>query len=312
MAENGKPQFDLRQYIQGRVPLPPWVHGKKQKPFAFSGKTINAAGTATAIANAGTGVITINIHDDAYFLVEQIQMMSSLQTSSQDLATVQFTDTTTSQPWSNVAVDMRDAAGTGQNPKYLSDPNILRPSSTFVAQITNNTGSSAEFYLLLVGRKIYGLSDQEATILTRRMWFQYVMAVSSIAASTNNASGALQIFNESDFKLKKLLSQDLINTIMGAAAGSESAEIECQFRNTTSDENLFNQAAAARLIFGMKQGENPITGNAAWVNGSEFCLKKPWDIRRNSQIAGTFNNLSTDATGAFNLTFEGIRIFDAR
>lgn len=297
-------EFDLRQYIHGRVPLPPWVYGKKQRPFGF---TANAS-----IANGNVGNLTFNIHDDAYFLVEAIQGITSLQTASQDLVTVQFTDTSSSQSWSNVAANWRDAVGTGYSPKYLSDPNILRPSSTLVAQITNNSGSTVQAYMLLMGRKIYGLSEAEAAILSRRMWFQYILDAATIAGSTNNASRDLQFFNESDFIVKKLLSQSLVNAVIGAALGSESAEVECNFRNTTTDENLFDDFVPARLIFGAHQMNNPVAAQAAWTNGSPFCLKKPWTIRRNSRLAGLFNNLSTDATGAFQIVFEGIRTFDAK
>ncbi len=36
-------------------------------------------------------------------------------------------------------------SGIGGNPKFLLDPNILRPASTLQIQITNNIGASATF-----------------------------------------------------------------------------------------------------------------------------------------------------------------------
>lgn len=294
-------KFDNRHYIQGRVALPPWLLEKKARPFVYSGKkTIN---------NGLSDTLTIQIQDDSYFVVEQIQALSGLQTVSMDLATAQITDTTTSQAWSNVAVPLRDLAGLGLNPKYLDNPNILRPTSTVNIQITNNTGSNTTFYFAFVGRKVYGLSEAEMKVLSRRMWYQYVLAVTSLGAGSVNQKHQVQVYNESDFLLKKLLSQQMINAIQGAAAGAESAEIEMQLIDTASDTRLFSDFTAARLLFGALQADQNATPD--WGQGAAFCLKKPLFVRRNSIIQGLFNNLAAGASGAFNLTLEGIRIFDA-
>lgn len=306
-------KYDGRRYIIGKDAIPPWLKDKKSRAFGFSG--IGASGSATplpgriTIANGATGILPIFIHDDAYFLVEQIQILSSLQTVDQDKATVLITDTTSSTQWSNVAVPLRDIAGLGANPKFLLDPNILRPSSTLQVQITNNSGSDATFYPLLMGRKIYGVTKGEADFLTRRQWFQYVLALPAQTAGLANLATNLQIYNESDFMVKRLYSQQLINAIINATAGSESAETLIQLRDTISDVNLFDNAVAARLLFGMTQGET-IAGQANWALGQPFTLKKPWLLRRNGQIVATTTNLANSTIPACSLVLEGIRIFD--
>lgn len=301
-------EYDGRRYLTGRDPLPPWLAAKKSRPFGFSGSNGALPGRVT-VADGATATYPILIHDDAYFLVEQIQMLSSLQTVDQDKVTVLITDTTSSSQWSNVAVPMRDMSGFGANPKFLLDPNILRPSSTLQLQITNNSGSDATFYPLLMGRKIYGLAKQEADFLTRRQWFQYVLTLPAMTAGQANLSTALNIYNESDFILKRFLSQELVNALINATAGSESAEMLIQLRDSISDTNLFDNPVAARLLFGFGQAEM-IAGDAAWSNGQPFTLKKPWVLRRNGQIAATTTNLANATIAATRLTFEGIRVFD--
>ena len=135
------------------------------------------------VADGASVVIPIQVDDSAYFLVEAVHIISSLQGITQDKATVQVTDTTTSKPWSDLPVPLRDFAGKGDSPKYLSDPQILRPTGTLAVQITNNTGAAAAFYVAFIGRKIYGVTEDMASLLMRRSYFQYVANFASLAAS---------------------------------------------------------------------------------------------------------------------------------
>lgn len=299
MAENK--DFDPRAYLTGRVSLPPFIAGKKSRPFGFTGRQ--------TIGSATTGTIPIQIHDDAYFLVEQIQIKSSLQTTAGDAATAQIIDTTSSTQWSNVAVPIRDMGGLGASPKFLLDPNILRPASTLQVQVTNNTGGSATFYILLMGRKIYGLTKPEVDFLTRRLWFQYVLQLPALTAGSTNLETKLNIYNESDFLVKRLLSQQLVNAIIGATAGAESSEVLIQLRDSVSDVNLFDQQVSASLLFGMIQGAVP-TAAANFSYAEPFTLKKPWLLRRNGQVVATTTNLASTTIAASSLVFEGIRTFD--
>jgi len=295
--------FDVRHYILGRRALPPSILAKESRVFVYPG--------SITVVNGQTGNLSINIHDDAYFLVEQIQIISSDQTVNQDKATVQITDTTSSQSWSNIPVPLRDLAGNGNNPKYLAHPNILRPSSNLVFAITNNSGADATYYVALVGRKIKGITAADVNLLVRRMWYQYVLNVTALGASALNQRFSLQVYNESDFMLYKLLSQELVNAVIGATGGAVSQEVTFNLKDTTTDTDLMADFVAARLLFGAMQSDQLPTANI-WGQGAPFCLKKPWLIRRNGIIQGTFNNLSTTAhTSGFKLTLEGIRIFDA-
>jgi hypothetical protein len=295
--------FNPKHYLLGRVALPPWVHDLRQRPFFYADDL--------SIANGTSGRLDIQIHDDAHFLVEGIHIISGDQTRSQDQATVQITDTTSGRTWSNDAIPLRDLAGKGDSPMYLNEPNLLRPTSTLAVQITNNIGSTAQFYVMLHGRKIYDMRKDQADFLTRRLWFQYRMNVASLAASAVDTVAALQVYADSDFFVKKLLSSQLINAVIGATGGAESQEVMLNLRDTVADVNLFSEKAAARLVFGMRAGEI-FASNASWANGQPFCLKKPWLIRRNSVIEGRFDNRSTTAiSSGFNLVFEGIRVFDA-
>jgi hypothetical protein len=298
------PAFDNRHYVQGRVALPPWLTTKKSKPFAFTG-------SALSIATAASGTVTIQIHDDSYFLVEQIQILSSDFTVNQDKATVQITDNSQSQSWSNIPIPVRDVAGLGWNPKYLSHPNMLRPTSTITFQIVNNNASTASYYVVIFGRKIYGVTGDEINILQRRMWYQYGLLIPSLGASAFNQPFNLNIYNESDFKLYRTLSQQAIDAIFANTGGAVSNEVMIQLRDTTNDTYLFSDYLPVRTVFGMMQGAQTSVANS-WAQGDAFCFKKPWLLRRNGVIQATLTNLSTTAMSAgFILTFEGIRIFDA-
>ena len=295
--------FNPEHYLKGRVALPPSVLSKPSEPFVYGGDI--------SVLNGNSATLQIQINDDSHFLVEQIAIFTGQQGIAQDAATVQITDTSTSRSWSNTAVPLRDIAGLGMNPKYLQHPNLLKPTTTLAVQITNNVGSTQQFYVALIGRKIYGLEKFESDFMSRRMWYQYVMNVPSLGASVNNQSAELQVYNESDFMVFKLISQQLINAVIGATGGAVSNEVLVSFKDTTTDKSLFNQPVAARLVIGAYAGEIVAVANS-WGYGLPECIKKPWLIRRNGKITGYFTNLSTTAiSGGFNVVFEGIRIFDA-
>lgn len=299
-------EYRPADYLKGRVPLPPDVYGKEFDSYVY--------GDDVSIASGDTGVISLGIEDDSAFLVEGVQILSSLQNVSQDLATVQITESTGSgRNWSNVPVPLRDAAGRGDVPKFLTDPNILRPSSTIAIQITNNSGSTAQFYAGLTGKKLYGLTKEQLAFMARRQWFQYVLNVSTLAASVNEKLFTVQVENKADFLLKRLLSSQMIGAVIGATAGAESAEVLMNLRNKSTGKSLFNKKLAARLMVGQLAGEFFVpTAGQSWSAGAAFPLKTPWLLRRNTIIEGSFDNRSTDPiTNGFNLVLEGIKVFDA-
>ena len=140
------------------------------------------------------------------------------------------------------------------------------------------------------------------------------MAVPTILSSVTGQQVNLQLFNESDFILSNILSWTAWKAIMAASGGSVSQEIKCNFRDTSSDRNFFNQNLALRLVVGSTYSLN-VTGGVyvpyCAVPYGQYRWVKPLFIRRNGMIQGTFDNLSTSATGAFPIIFEGARIFDA-
>ncbi len=230
------------------------------------------------------------------------------------MLTVQVTDTTYSQPWSNVAVPIRDIAGMGSITHELKYPNMMAPTGTVSLNFTNNSGTNTQVYVALSGRKFYGLTPDERAFLKRRMWYQYVMQVPSLVASSSGTQVNLQLFNESDFLLSDMLSVQGWAAIMAGSGGAVSNEIKCNFRDTSADRNFFSQNLAFRLVVGsyfalqVSGGTYvPFTSNQ---NGQQRFVK-PMFIRRNGMIQGTFDNLATSTPAAFSLIFEGARVFDA-
>lgn len=294
-------EFKPQDYILGRVAVPPWILSKVQRPFIYSGKK--------TIADGATARLDVQIQDDAYFLIEGIQIIApGVPPTEMDKASVQITDTTTGRNWSNQAVPLRDIAGIGTNPKWLSDPNILRPSSTLAIQITNNSGASNTFFVALVGRKIYDVKESEAVLLNRRLWSQYVLTIPVLAASAADVVASVQIYNNADFLVKKLSSTQLWGSAT-LTPGPESGEILFNLKDTTTDKTLFDQKILAKLILGSLQTWI-MPGLPAW--GQAFSLRKPWLLRRNGKISGYFDNQSTDPTPAtIDIVMEGVSIFDA-
>jgi hypothetical protein len=283
----------IRRYMHGVDPILPDVAKLDSLEFTYAQDSDTQL--AAKVTNGQSVNLQIQIEDGSYFLVEQIHIISGLKTVSMDKALVQITDTTTSRAWSDQAVPLRDLAGKGDAPKYLSDPNLLRPTSTLNVQITNNTGSDAAFYVGLIGRKIYGLTEDQANIMLRRLWFQYVMNLpNGIGASAVDTQAQIKIYNESDFIWKKLLAQQFFTAWAAASGGSLSDELMVMLRDTSSERNFMNQKVPVRNIAGQ-------------YAGAVTSVAKRWSNSRR----GFFDNKSTTAVStALNLVFEGIRVFD--
>lgn len=288
-------------YLTGKCRLPPDVSALPQKSYVYGGDI--------SIANSTTSILSIALDADSHFLVEGIEILSSLQTAAGDSATIQITDTTYSQPWSNVPVAMRDLAGYGSITHELRFPNMLAPTATVNLSITNTGGNTQQFYVALHGRKFYNVTDAQRAFLMRRMFYQYVMQVPQLANGSTGTQVNMQLFNESDFLLDKMISWQIWNDIMGNTIGSVSGEVKCNFRDTSSDRNFFNAMLAFRLVVGTYWA--PPLNKSGYVPYSEgqFRWIKPMFIRRNGQIQGTFDNLSSDSVAASLLTFEGARVW---
>lgn len=306
-------QFRDRDYVTGRVKLPPHVARLPSQWFVYGESIGNYTGAQ--LADGASTSIPVQIDDSSYFLVEAIQAISSLQNVNQDKVTIQVTDTTTSRPWSDLPVPLRDFAGKGDSPKYLSDPQIVRPTGTLSIQITNNTGSAIDLYVGFVGRKIYGVTEDMANLLMRRSYFQYVAAFTGLAASATGleagSNAKVKVINDSDFLVKRLLSQQLINEIIGLTGGALGNEVLMLIRDTNGDRNYMDNPIPARLLLGSHAGETSTLANQ-WGNGSPMVLIKPILVRRNSILQLKLSNQSTDAiTNAFNVTLEGVKVYDS-
>ncbi len=297
---------EQENYLKGRIRLPSWVQAKRARGALMAGDFSVAAGA--------TGDLNLQVDDDAHFLVEAISIVPGDQSLAGDgsSSTVQFTDTTSSFSWSNNPVTLRDAAGLGTSPKVLADPQILRPSSTLNVQITNNESSTVQYYCVLIGRKIYGLTVPEVNFLVRRKWYQYVMTLPALAASAVGIKQYMQLYNDSDFLIRNILSQQLLKTILGLTGGSISNEIVANFRDTTTGIDLSSDQFSLRAILGALTAP-VINASGNWsVAIPNSLFRRPWLVRRNGQVLGTFTNLSTSAVASGQLiVFEGARIFDA-
>lgn len=297
-------QKQINDYLFGRVDLPAFCYdtNHRQYPYVYSG--------SKTITNGQTAELDIQIDPDAYFLVEGIEIVPSVS-GVYDNALVQIQDSTTLRPWSSDLVTLRDIAGRGDTPKYLSDPKIVFPSATLQTFITNNYASSVTFYVAFHGRKIYGVTDAEAAFLRRRQWYQYVFILPPMLAGSVNQTSTLQIYNEADFLLKKMYSSTIIQFVVNdSSAGSESSEIMMQLKDTSSDQNFFSQQLAARLVVG-SQYSAYASGGASFTNGQGFFLKKPIFLRKTATVLGTFANRSaTDTHGVqLRMAFEGCSIY---
>ena len=293
--------YTPQDYLVGKCRLPPDISVLPQKSYAYGGDI--------SIANSTSNILSLALDADSHFLVEGIEILSSLETAAGDSALIQITDTTYSQPWSNVPVPMRDLAGYGAMTHELRFPNMLAPTATVNLTITNNGGATQQFYVALHGRKFYNVTDAQRAFLMKRMFYQYVMQVPIITAGTTGLQTNLQLFNESDFVLDRMISYQMWNAIMGATIGAVSGEVKCNFRDTSSDRNFFNRNLALRLLVGSYFA--PVTNKGNYVPWSEgqFRWVKPMFIRRNGLIQGTFDNLASTDIAATNLVFEGARVW---
>lgn len=293
--------YTPQDYLIGNCRLPPDVASLPQKSYIYGGDI--------SVLNNGSAILSLALDADSHFLVEGIEILSSLQTAAGDAATIQITDTTYSQPWSNVAVPMRDLAGYGGITHELKWPNMLAPTATINLNITNLGGATQQFYVALHGRKFYNLTDAQRAFLMQRMFYQYVMQVPLLAASSFGTNVNMQLFNESDFIIDKMMSYQMWNEIMGNTIGAVSGEVKCNFRDTSSDRNFYNQNLALRLVIGTYFA--PVTNAGNYVPWSEgqFRWIKPMFIRRNGQIQGTFDNLATTTVLASSIIFEGARVW---
>lgn len=281
-------------YLKGRLPILPSLRAKPSRPYIYQTSQDSLVAGAAA-----TSIVTMD--NDAHFLVEAIAAKTSGLTSVQDKVTVQVSDTTSGQPWSNQAVRLRDFAGFGLSPKKLSHPILLRPSTTLQAAWTSVASETLSIDLAFIGRKVYGVTEAEEVISKKRLWFQYVMPI--VRTSTQRTDSTLNILNESDFILYELVSSMLWEQIV-----TNSGLVNLNMRDTSSDRSLSSGLVNACNIFGASAVEKVVTNGLYTIAGGGFKLPKPWPIKRNATVNFDVQN-EASATQTFDLVLQGIRIF---
>lgn len=299
------PMYQPKDYLLGRVMLPPWALAKPMRSFVY--------GDNVTIAAGGSQRLDIALDADSYFLVEQITVTTSedFTTNNGQLTDIQLSDTTFGQPWSSVPIPLRDLAGFGANTKKLITPNLLRPSSTLSVNLLNRSADQLIYYVCIAGRKIYNIADEEAAFLVRRQWYQYVTTLQTLQASNSGVSTqtiTFQTYMDSDFLLKRISSYEMLDQVF-----TNVTDIICNFRDTTNDIYLFNQQLDVRLIMGsMYTRIDTIagTGQKLYTYSEAFPLRKPLFIRRNAVVEGSFTNVGTNVlAGPVRIVMEGTRIY---
>lgn len=297
---------DPAQYFTGRVRLPSWVFKKPHRAFVY--------GDSIQIASNTSGRLDINLDADSYFIVDGIVIQSSQQLTSFDdlLTTVQIIDSTYGQPWSNAPVPIRDIAGTGANVKILPYPSIARPTATLSFLLANNATQTQTYYCAFIGRKVYNMSDAEASYLSQRGFYQYVMSVPAISSGVSGQVVNMQVLGSQDFLLKNICGSQMLEA-MSAAGSNAGTNVIGQLRDTTNDYYFFNQKLYLRLWLGgqVTRLVNQTVGGQLYKTYSyskPFSLGKPVYMRANAILEGNFDNSGNDLSAAA-ITFEGARIF---
>jgi len=298
---------DAVDYFLGRIRLPKWVYQKPHRSFVYGdNKTLN-----TMVSDR----LDITMDADSYFLVEGINVQSSQAlTSFNDLLTdIQVVDSTYGQPWSNAPVPIRDIAGYGGNPKYLPYPVIVRPSATLSFLLTNNASVTQTYYCSFLGRKIYNMNETEASYLSQRGFYQYVMPVPQIASGIRGVIVDMQVLGGQDFLLRNIVGSEMLEA-MASAGTNVGTDVIGQLRDTTNDYYFFNQKIYLRLWIGgqLTRIVNQTVGGNLFKSYSfskPFNLRKPVYMRANAILEGEFDNVGAQTLTAARITFEGARIY---
>lgn len=337
-----------KRYLYGRVSLPPCLYGKDQRPFVYGVTSSPLVGIAT---NYTYGQASIQINNDSYFLVEAINIWPRVTTTSsgdliqsipqRSLLDVQITDQTYGKSWSNSPVNLLDIAGLmGANTKYLKDPFLIAPNTVLQIALRDRlgNGNTVSFYIGLIGRKVYGLSDAEYRLAQKRQWFQYVMPSLGTTSNGGVVSGNLpkgsaetiqnlQLFSDADFILKKIYASDFFFLIAAVNFTVPSATVDCilNIRNTSKDRSFFSKQISIRSTAGTMQpytfvSVSGIGDFAGTIIGNGFEFRRPLFIPRNSILEfrmynpDAANDLSAAAASItpgqpLRLTMEGINIY---
>jgi len=294
--------YDPSAYLMGLVPTPPWLRYKKQQFYAYPFES-----------NINTPINQqpqVTMEGDSFFMLEAINVVAADPTSvTINNLKISFADTSRGLNWMPNLVDIGNATGRGDGTKYLSHPSFFKPLSTILFSLNSNP-TTTPVYGALIGRKIFGLTKQEADFLMRRTWIQYDVLVGPLTAlASGNAMNSypVQIANDSDFYLWKIYSTEAIQY------SNTNKPILASIRDVTTNKNIISQAAHVFLIAGQSY---PLAANTPTVGitGDGFTLPIPRLIKRNSTVLIDILNTDTNTSNTFgpaNFTLEGVRVFDS-
>ena len=278
------------------VQLPPWLRYKRQQFYAYAFDA-----TPNTPVNQQQAV---TLEGDSFFLLEGINILSRTITDS-DLNTlkISFSDTSKGVNWSPNSIVFPNVSGRGDCTKYLSHPTLFKPSSTLLYSINQSTGS---VYGSLIGRKIFGLSRDEANFSMKRIWYQYDILIGPLAYSSSNYF-PVQTANDSDFYFYKFYSAE------GIYYSKTYAPLLMTLRDATTNKNIFNNQTDVQTFTGQQYGLSP-TVTAGTLTGKGLSFSVPRLIRRNSTLIVDVTNTSIVSSdpdfGPANFTLEGVRVFD--
>lgn len=109
------------------------------------------------LANGGTTTQVIQIQSDSDFAIAYMSGAAVYGGAVQPdpIALIQYTDTGTGKTFFQNPTLFSLVEGNNGLPFYLPAPRVLAPNTNINVTITNSTGSTADFYVNLLGARIY-------------------------------------------------------------------------------------------------------------------------------------------------------------
>lgn len=288
-------------YLNGLYALPPWLSYKKQRFYSYSfSSTINTPNQQQSL---------INMDGDSFFLLEAINLIAVNESGQNQVpVNVSFSDTSKGINWSPSNVTFSDIGGLGANTRYIGFPTFFKPGSTIYYQLTNDVAAGVPVYGSFIGRKIFGLTFDEAAFLARRVWYQYAVSIGPLAPATSN-SYPIQTANDSDFYFWR------ISCAAGIAYSKASGQLLVNVRDITTDKNILANPCEIQTIAGEQYAQNASNLNGS-LYGRVFSFGTPRLIKRNATVIVDIQNLNPSGasfgavTSPVELTLEGVRVFD--
>lgn len=282
-------------YLTGLKAYPPWLRYRQQQFYVYSfNSTINTPTNQQPV---------ITMEGDSFFFLEAINIVgANIGGGSISQVLMSFADTSRGLNWAPNAISLPNMSGRGETTKYLSHPTLLKPLSSVLFNL-NNVPSTTPIYGSLIGRKVFGLTADEARFLLRRVWYQYDIETGPLAGQSIN-SYPVQMSNDSDFYLWKLYGADAV------AQSLTTSPLTVAIRDVTTNKDMFNRQAGAALVLGQQYNltANSPTGGSA---GKGFSFTIPRLIKRNSTVIVDMSNTAGSGSyGPSNFVMEGVRVFD--